>query len=175
MGSTRRRSIAIPAFTVIEVLLVLAIIAVLTGLILATSSYTYRKGARSRAEAEIAAMSAALENYRADNGSYPSSGLDPKSINFSDYEIAGKILFENLSGDLNGDGQPDANAPSYMQFKPNELGSIGGTNFVKDPFGDSYGYSTLGPLAGGYNPTFDLWSAADGEPGTDQAKWIKNW
>jgi len=175
MGSACHRSIASPAFTVTEALLVLAIIAVLTGLILATGSYVYRKGARSRAETEIAAISAALENYRADNGSYPSSGLDSESINLSDYEMAGKILFESLTGDLNGDGQPDANVPSYMQFKPNQLGAIGGTNFVKDPFGDSYGYSTLGPLAGGYNPTFDLWSVADGEPGTDQKKWIRNW
>ncbi|HEY2714301.1 MAG TPA: hypothetical protein VGI60_17455 [Chthoniobacterales bacterium] len=175
MWYRQHKPVTAEAFTVIEVLLVLAIIAVLAGLILATSSYTYRKGARSRVEAEIAAMSAALEDYRADNGSYPSSGLDPKSINFSDYEVAGKILFESLSGDLNGDGQPDANAPSYMQFKPNQLGAIGGTNFVKDPFGDSYGYSTLGPLADGYNPTFDLWSVADGGPGTDQARWIKNW
>src|SRR6478752_64127 len=100
MGSVCRRSSAMPAFTVIEVLLVLAIIALLTGLILATGSYVYRKGTRSRAEAEIAAISAALENYRADNGSYPSSGLDPKSINLSDYETAGKILFEDLTGDL---------------------------------------------------------------------------
>ena len=38
---------------------------------MATSSYVHNKGARSRAEAEIAAMSAALENYKADNRVYP--------------------------------------------------------------------------------------------------------
>ena len=53
-------------------LVVMAIILVLAGLVLATSSYVHNKGARSRAEAEIAAMSAALENYKADNGVYPS-------------------------------------------------------------------------------------------------------
>jgi type II secretory pathway pseudopilin PulG len=175
MWGEHRNSIVVGSFTVLEVLLVMTIIVVLAGLILATGSYVYLKGLRSRTEAEIAAMSAALENYRADNGLYPSSGLDPKSVNFSEYEMAGKTLFQNLSGDLDGDGQPDSNAPSYMQFKPNELGKIGQTNFVKDPFGHGYGYSTLGPPGGGYNPTFDIWSVADGAPGTDQKKWVRNW
>src|SRR5205814_2897013 len=63
-------------FTLIELLVVMAIIVVLAGLILATSNYVQKKGYRSRAEAEIAAISAALENYKADNGVYPS---DPSS------------------------------------------------------------------------------------------------
>src|SRR3954467_5270992 len=61
------------AFTLIELLIVMAIIIVLAGLILATSSYVSKKGQRSRAEAEIAAISAALENYKADNGVYPNA------------------------------------------------------------------------------------------------------
>ncbi len=67
-SSFRRR-----AFTVIELLIVMSIIIVLAGLILATSGYVQKKGARSRAEAEIAAMSAALESYKADNGIYPTN------------------------------------------------------------------------------------------------------
>src|SRR6476469_5087799 len=59
------------AFTLIELLIVMAIIIVLAGLILATANYVQKKGYRSRAEAEIAAISAALENYKADNGVYP--------------------------------------------------------------------------------------------------------
>src|SRR5260221_12215916 len=59
------------AFTIIELLVVIAIIIILAGLILSTVGYVQKKGARSRAEAEIAAMSAALESYKADNGIYP--------------------------------------------------------------------------------------------------------
>jgi prepilin-type N-terminal cleavage/methylation domain-containing protein len=59
------------AFTLIELLVVMAIILILAGLILATSGYVQRKGARSRTETEIAALSAALESYKADNGVYP--------------------------------------------------------------------------------------------------------
>src|SRR5213078_3464989 len=59
------------AFTLIELLVVIAIIIILAGLILTTSGYVQRKGARARAETEIAAMSSALESYKADNGIYP--------------------------------------------------------------------------------------------------------
>jgi prepilin-type N-terminal cleavage/methylation domain-containing protein len=63
------------AFTLIELLIVISIIVVLAGLVLATSGYVTTKGRRSRAEAEIAAISAALESYKADNGIYPQSAM----------------------------------------------------------------------------------------------------
>src|SRR5947207_15332783 len=59
-------------FTLIELLIVISIIIILAGLTIATMGYVQDKGKRSRAEAEIAAMSAALESYKADNGVYPS-------------------------------------------------------------------------------------------------------
>ena len=61
------------AFTLIELILVVGIIIVLAGLVLSTVGYARKKGARARAETEIAAMSAASENYKADNGVYPSN------------------------------------------------------------------------------------------------------
>jgi type II secretory pathway pseudopilin PulG len=99
----------------------MAIILVLAGLILATSSYVSNKGARSRAEVEIAAMSAALENYKTDNGVYPSDiTIDARTIGDpAQYQTASSTLFKNLSGDLNGDGQSDLGVISYMAFKPN--------------------------------------------------------
>src|SRR5205809_3205351 len=69
------------AFTIIELLVVISIIIILAGLILSTMGYVRKKAARSRAETEIAAISAALESYKADNGIYPqnsdTNGLDP--------------------------------------------------------------------------------------------------
>ena len=61
------------AFTLIELVLVVGIIAVLGALVLSTVGYARKKGARARAETEMAAMSAACENYKADNGVYPSN------------------------------------------------------------------------------------------------------
>ena len=190
------------AFTIIELLIVMAIIIVLAGLILATSGYVQDKGKRSRAEAEIAAMSAALESYKADNGVYPASTdidprtqADPTSATQSQYESASRALYIALSGDTNLDRTvttADADPPgsgilpkTYLSFKPGMLSPTSQSASVvaiRDPFGNSYGYSTHGQAGGGsgYNPTFDLWSTAgkkkeDETPAQYQQRWIKNW
>ena len=169
----------------------MAIILVLAGLVLGTSGYVQKKGARSRAEAEIAAMSAALESYKADNGIYPTNSdteglaanldVDPTSPK---YRNASLYLYKEISGDTNGNRS--GGGKSYMTFKPNMLNppppSAASVIAVRDPFGNSYGYSTIKAKApsgsDGYNPTFDLWSTAGtGVPGTaaDPKQWIKNW
>jgi type II secretory pathway pseudopilin PulG len=168
------------AFTVVEILVVMTIILVLAGLVLATSSYVHNKGARSRAEAEIAAMSAALENYKADNGIYPSDiSVDARSSpDPTAYVAASLTLYKALSGDVDNDvnRQADSGTKSYMTFKDNQLSpATGSVAYIKDPFGNSYGYSTVfqSNSTKGYNPTFDLWSTAGSS--TSAAGWIKNW
>ena len=195
------------AFTLIELILVVGVITVLGALVLSTVGYARKKGALARAESEIAAMSAACENYKADNGIYirgpaadmtvgntfiPMNATDvlnakqngnPTSPSFG---TASLYLYTQLSGDLAGNQQ--ATGKSYFTFKPQMLSmdSNGLVTALKDPFGNSYGYSTI--QAGtqdttkGYNPTFDLWSTAGltNDPpgsGTDTItpQWIKNW
>jgi general secretion pathway protein G len=171
------------AFTVVEILVVMTIILVLAGLVLATSSYVHNKGARSRAEAEIAAMSAALENYKADNGVYPlDTSLNARTQGDpAQYQTASLNLYIGLSGDSDKNRQTDTGKTSYMTFKDNQLSpSTGSVGFIKDPFGNSYGYSTVFQTDStkGYNPTFDLWStagAADPSSSPSSTAWIKNW
>jgi len=168
-------------FTILEIVVAMAIILVLAGLILATSSYVSNKAGRSRAEVEIAAMSSALENYKTDNGAYPPDiTIDARTMGDpARYQTASAALFRNLSGDLNGDGQSDFGVTSYMAFKPNQTGGTTAPFFVKDPFGNSYGYSTIcqADSTKGYNPTFDLWSTAGtstlGMP--KPVSWVRNW
>jgi prepilin-type N-terminal cleavage/methylation domain-containing protein len=178
------------AFTLIELVLVVGIITVLSALVLSTVGYARKKGARARAETEIAAMSAALENYKADNAVYPANtdtnGLDPTTGTIASYKTPSRYMYGELSGDRDFDGTPDTGARSYMTFKPalllrddmsNPPSSTNRVTAICDPFANSYGYSTMKASGGvnGYNPTFDLWSVADGAAGTDQTKWITNW
>jgi type II secretory pathway pseudopilin PulG len=214
------------AFTLIELLIVIAIIIVLAGLVLSTVGYVQKKGARSRAETEIAAMSAAIENYKADNAIYPrdptpNTATDtlnaktdgnpmpsptPANPSGATYPPAILVLYRALSGDRNLDRIVDAadesldidgstlSTPftqlprSYYTFKPNQLSPTDGQSVpvqdVRDPFRNSYGYSTANQAdpttPKGYNPTFDLWSTAgltDNPPSPDTItpQWIKNW
>jgi type II secretory pathway pseudopilin PulG len=177
------------AFTLIELILVVGIIFVLGALVLSTVGYARKKSARARAETEIAAMSAAIENYKSDNGIYPrgpASAITIGSVtipaNVTDnlnartrgnpadtadptYGETSLYLYTLLSGDTDGDRSP--NGKSYMAFKPNMLlpsGGSGTVTAISDPFGYSYGYSTANQAdpatPKGYNPTFDLWSTA---------------
>ena len=197
MRSAFKRRLRPDGFTIVELLIVMSIILVLAGLIFSTYPYVHKKSARSRAEAEIAAMSAALESYKADNGVYPqSSGVtEPTTATGTEglnarehgnpsatvYIAASKFLYGELSADRDGDRAMDSGGKSYFAFKPQMLTPTGGTGIVtalRDPFGNSYGYSTANQIntSRGYNPTFDLWSTT-GETATtpDPVKWIKNW
>ena len=183
------------AFTILELLIVISIIIILAGLILATSGYVQKKGARSRAEAEIAAMSAALESYKADNGIYPRDAnstdrLDARSsTNPTQYVASSLSLYNQLFGAASGSRTPTAGVKSYFTFKPNMLSPTDqaqNVQYIRDPFGNVYGYSTAyqadldagtNPPSHGYNPTFDLWSTGGtmGGSALDPQQWIKNW
>ena len=193
-ASTRRS-----AMTIIELLVVILIILILAGLVLSVSSYVQQKGARARAESEIAAMSAALESYKADNGIYPTDtttqmlapNADPQGGNPGNFVNASQFLYKKLSGD--SDGNPTTSdaandTKSYFSFKPNMLkpNPAGPNTYIRDPFGNAYGYSTFENVnpgnANGNNPTFDLWSTCgetakkSGETFQQyQQRWIKNW
>jgi prepilin-type N-terminal cleavage/methylation domain-containing protein len=105
------------AFTLIELVVVVGIITVLAGLVLSTAGYARKKAATARAQSEIAAMSAACENYKADTGTYPRDPtantstdaldartmLDPGTTNAALYRAASLVLYRAVSGDRNLD------------------------------------------------------------------------
>lgn len=63
----RRRA----AFTLLELLAVIGVIAVLTGLVIGVGRRASDTGKTARARAELVALSAALESYRLVHGDYP--------------------------------------------------------------------------------------------------------
>ncbi len=143
------------AFTLIELLVVIAIIAILAALVLNTAGGIQKKAARSRAESEIAALSTALESYKADNGDYPTN---------ANSGLATNSLYGVLS--------PSNSGKVYFEFNKGMTSPVG----ITDPFGQAYKYNYPGePNKSGSN-FFDLWSYG-GSPatGTDPNLWIKNW
>ena len=157
------------AFTLIEMLVVMVVIAILTGIVLALAGPAQALAARKRAQVEIQTLAGGCESYKADNGSYPqdatlTDSLDPRSSGSpgASYQAASLFLYKQLSGDLNANGrnEPNASTPepkSYLQdfWKPRVLavdpsksaGTADYVKFIQDPYGNSYGYSTKGAAA----------------------------
>ena len=222
-------------FTLVELLVVLVIIMILTGMVLAAAGYVSKKGGRTRAEAEMAALTAALESYKGDNGNYPrdtstgnsiTDSLEANKIEAGDptrYAAASQFLYGQLSGDYDNSNPNastnynyavDTNEAAnrvYFNFPPGMLSIITTTtgkapikggggpppkagtvvNFIRDPFGYPYGYSTAGQQGDsnkGYNPTYDFWTTggtvcesadtgckAAGGKILDKSQWITNW
>jgi prepilin-type N-terminal cleavage/methylation domain-containing protein len=155
-------------FTLIELLVVITVIAILAGLVLQTAGYVQKKAARSRAEAEIAALSAALESYKADMGDYPAQTNTNAST--------GNNRF--LRAALAPDGTNSLNTLNKVYF---EFSKRMGTNAnlsrntnenIIDPFGNRYGYQYPGNTNRSGSNFFDLWSTAGS---TNINQWIKNW
>jgi prepilin-type N-terminal cleavage/methylation domain-containing protein len=137
------------AFTLIELLTVMAVIAILASLILSISGYVTKKASSARADTEIKGISVACESYKTDNGSYPhqplaTSGtinwanaqlpypsdlLDPRSngnaqYNNAAYANASLELYEALSGDLSlsGTGGGPGVHNYIVDLRPDSLG-----------------------------------------------------
>jgi len=159
----------IRAFTLLELLIVIAIITVLAGLTIQVLGHVNRSAGIHRAKTEIAAIETALENFKTDNGDYPrcsETDLLDASQHGGDNSLAisgsgvvparsgsaSLTLYVNLSGDTGLRGVTGTNARVYMNFKSNMLypRTPAGTartsdiSAVIDPFRDVYGYSTIG-------------------------------
>ena len=216
------------AFTLIEMLTVMAVIAVLASLVVSVNAFAHKKAALVRAEAEIKTISAACESYKGDFGNYPrdfegdsdTDALCPvlhgnPAGKEKMYAKACRVLYKAISGDakLGTDPEPPATkedkpdgkpeTKGYCEFRPDQLhkNSSGEVEFIQDPFGNSYGYSTKGaadeeayrqkilklpsfprPKNFGFSPNFDLWSTggvvsdlSNDELNPMRKRWIKNW
>ena len=141
---TRRR-----AFTLVELLIVMAILAILGGLVTAAAQTARKRGAVTKAKAAIAALETALQMYQLDMGGYPVTGNE--------------AMITALSANP---GSSDWHGP-YFEPKQDEL--TNGT--FTDPWGQPYVYISPGT----HRPaSYDLYSsgpngaAADGDD-------ITNW
>lgn len=145
-------------FTLVEMLTVMAVMVILTGLVIGISSSVQYKAAKTQSQGQIAALSAACEAYKADNGGYPRTDsetdlLDPRTEGVpTSYARACLILYSSLSGDLDMNSVQDKDATRYFEFRPEMLNAkkvngridtaAASVRFIQDPWGNPYGYST---------------------------------
>ncbi|MCE0483000.1 MAG: prepilin-type N-terminal cleavage/methylation domain-containing protein [Methylacidiphilales bacterium] len=185
------------SFTLVELLTVIAIIAILAALTLAASSGVWQRVARSRASGEIQAMSSALDSYKTDNGTYPTA--DTLTTNqyttydgsggTTNYVYSAQVLYLSLSGKTNYADNPTTGVKSYMQFKTSQLGNYkanagttlgSGSTYVQDPWSYAYGYYTGDGVSNfpyNGNGFFDLWSTGGLvlPKATNMNAWVANW
>ena len=106
------------AFTLVELLIVIAILGILMSLVTAGAQSARRRGAVTKAKAMIASLETAIASYEADMGAYPASGN------------------AELVAALQDDPQDVHWGGPYMEFKEAEL--EGGE--LLDPWGNPYVY-----------------------------------
>ncbi len=197
-----RRKRRLDSFTLVELLTVMVIIAILLGLTFFAAQAIQTQAARSRAASEIQAISTALDNYKNDNGIYPTNSflLTNTPYSTSDGSTAGGLyqkssqgLYQALSGKTNFNDLPLVGTRSYMTFKTTQLGNYkaavgtagSGSTYIQDPWTYSYGYSTgdtnQPQVVAPYNGSgfFDLWSTGGLLSSTATPNftntWIMNW
>lgn len=160
-----------PAFTLMEILVVIAIIAVLASLTFGGMSYYREKMNYARTEVLIASIESALEEYKADNGSYPQSNGGSNQL-FNALYDGGIVYLATLSPDIEGRQRNVDVAPNGNYFVVDAWGNAiiyrhkpSDDRETANPTQD-YDLCSRGPDGKG-----DLYSTSDAEKADD----IKNW
>jgi general secretion pathway protein G len=151
-GATPARA----AFTLLEVLVVIALVALLSGIVIGVGRRASESGKAARAKAELAALSAALEAYRRTYGDYPQTDDEAR-------------LLQALVGKLGPTGAPrqgrafieTARFATAEQRDPFADASA----VLVDPWNRPYVYCYKIPASGWTNPGFVLYSV--GSDGRD--------
>lgn len=170
-----------PAFTLVEVLVVMTIIAILAGLVVVGMEFAKQRQASEKAKVQIALLSKGIEEYKADMGFYPGTyprenpKLPAATESGGDYS---KTLYTYLFYDgynYAEKGQPadwseatkiylpELNPATTKQGWVTTSKTPSDSLNIMDPWGGNYLYR-VGALADGkpnpnaQNPDFDLWS-----------------
>lgn len=143
------------AFTLVELLVVVAVIAVLAALGIMTLGGANTRGAEARARTEVAALSAAIESFKVDQGFFPTNH-ESLYKSLCPTQAGAKVYFEPRPGML------ATNLPVT-----NELGNMVMEVQFVDPWDNPYGYTN----ATNY---FELWSTAGKTNLADSNNWIRN-
>lgn len=139
-------------FTLVELLTVVTVIMILVGITVGVTRGVHTKQSNARARAEINAIGAAIEMYKATHGTYPRlSASDSAAVNDSDASklVRARLLFEHLTGQkywkYSGGSWSEQNGgrafldPSQMTVD-GDYNSSGNSPYFIDPWGKPYDY-----------------------------------
>ena len=146
---------ACQAFTLIELLTVIAIIGILSAITLGVVRGVRERGAISKAKSELAVLASALEAFKRQFGDYPQTGvasaaLNAASVSSSDSE---RQLFNALVGKLGPKVNAAIDGRSFIDLSkfsllssatadlPAETGNTAVNNALVDPWGRLYQYA----------------------------------
>lgn len=153
-------------FTLVELITVIAVIVILLGFMVGSSSSARKRAKINQAKSEIAALETAINAYRADIGSFPVDAAGA-SVNV---DVVRQLSGLDLSGSKIAGLSDDWNGP-YMEFDTSRLESTSGA--FLDPWKNAYQIRGIGDDAGTTEAglhnkyTFDIWSY--GPNGTDES------
>ena len=137
------------AFTLLELLAVIALIALLGGIVLGAGRYAIETGRTARARAEIAALGAALDNYQRTLGDYPQTDdgaqllqslIGRRGPRHAPITVRGQLELARFT-----------TADALDPFA--DLGAV-----LVDPWGRPYRYVYKVPLSGWRNSSYVLYS-----------------
>jgi len=153
-------------FTLIEIVLATAIIAILAGLSFSGIRYYDEKMKYSRTEVLIASIESALEEYKADNGSYPASG-GSSQILYDELYDGTNVYLATLNPDFTGKQRNVSESAPYniVDAWGKALRYRHDSNNMANPKQD-YDIISLGPNGVGDFGSNAEWAKADD---------IKNW
>ena len=146
---SRRDKLDVGAFTLLEILAVVAILAILAGIVVGVGRRASESGKIARTKAELAVLSAALEAYQRTYADYPQTDDGARLLQSligrrgpTDASLTGRALIETARFATAGSLDPFVDASAILI----------------DPWGRPYAYVYKVPANGWTNPGFVLYS-----------------
>lgn len=172
---TQRTRIGSHGFTLVELIVSITIIVLLAGIVVGGMGFVEQKRAQEKAKVQVKLLEKGIEEYRFDNGAYPTvPNVNPTNV--AQARANNNAIFQRLYLD----GVNSQNVRIYLaELDPTATGQgwitlTNNTRYIIDPWGREYRFrpgsladGTVNPAAMG--PGFDIWSMGkDGvtQPGT---------
>lgn len=126
-------------FTLMEMIIVIAIVGILISIIIPTINYARRRSLSAVVVADISAVEKALDEFKMDHGFYPPKPTPTRPMPDGDFGYNRYIWYALVNFDLDMDDSPDvANSEryKYLEFPDDKFDS---NHMLTDPWETPYG------------------------------------